>query len=461
MKFHAGITKTAFAFLFMAVFLSCREKPVPVNASANKTQEDENPYVWEKSQGGWVISLKPEYAALPARPWSLYLYYSWNGKDDEKPFELNILTGDPAVLQDSSSIGITGETAFDFFPKKTSELQHGCKETFLAFHSEQWKKLPKYIAITANEKPGEDFIIVDIKLEFRSSNSGPLIADPGTMLHYPPSFFRNRSYETFSHNLYPSLLYLVSDSFAVQSQFLKRLAFFTEKAGFTGRLAEDREIAGLRDWFAHDYRSADLAAFYDLARKQNFPLNGSELYLRELLLDQGVIRDTGNSYTEGEGALLGFSVESKSRLPVYYVHESVHGLEFIIPQLQEVFLNFFNSLSNYEKVFIRDALLYRGYNVIKDRQLLASETAAYLLQQSPEETDTYFGEYVMPWYTEYHKDREVDYSETPYSDTVTVFLKENPGIFGRRSAVLKKEFFRLTGLGAENFYDLLPKDRLL
>jgi len=438
--------KLVWALLFLAVIFSCKEKPA--ESPEAPVPADDHPFEWNKIHDEWIIALKNDNAFPPETAWSLFLYYSWNGKDDALPLDLTV--------SGNSGTGSKVNGSFDFFPKEINIQNY--KETFIAFHSEQWKTLPKKITING---AGNDLTVLDIKCEFRSGGSGPLAADPGTILHYPKSFWRKRSYEIFSHNLYPDILYLVSGSFKAQSIFLKRLAFFTEKKGFTGRLAHDEEIADLRDWFAHDYRARDLAAFFELARKENFPLNPGEIYLRELLLAHGIVRDEGGRYSEGKGSLLGFSVESADRLPVYYVHETIHGLEFILSGLGDIFLDFFNSLSGHEKAFMRDALFYRGYNVIKDKQLLASETAAYLLQQKPEETDEYFLKYIFSWYLSYNKDPDTDYSEEAYSDSVTEFLRKNPRIFGKRSTALQKEFRAFTGLSAENFYDLLPKDRSL
>ena len=341
-------------------FISCEESVSLEHSENNDLPEkndaaDDHHYEWERLGNEWKITLKPESVFPPDLLWSIHLYYSWTGTDDALPLELTIQ-----------------QNSFDFFPKAMINAPHGYRETALVFHRERWGELPREITVRVKGEAGGEFTVLDIMLLFRPPGSDPLAADPGTMLHYPHSLWRNEEYETFSHNLYPGLLYLVSDSFTVQSRFLKRLAFFTEKTGFVGRLAKDEEISHLRDWFAHDYRSGDLAAFYDLARRQNFPLNEYELVLRELLLKQGIIRAESGSYVKGEGALLGFSIQSGNRLPVYYVHETVHGLEFIIPELQKVFLDFFDTLSSYEKDFMRDALLYRGYNVLEDRQLLAS-----------------------------------------------------------------------------------------
>jgi hypothetical protein len=348
--------------------------------------------------------------------------------------------------------GAVTETVFDFYPKA---LEHRP----LVFNGERWGSLPEEITIEA----GESFEPLAVQVEFRPDDTPqpapltPLRADLGTMLYYPRSAWRQDDYELFTFNLYPRLLYLISGNFAVQSRFLKRLAFFTEKPGFTGTLAADEDIAHLRDWFAHDYRAGDMARFFDLARRQRFPLNDSELLLKDILLARGIIRETEEGIAEGEGALIALSVESRQRLPVYYVHETVHGLEFTMPELGRLFGNFFASLSPQEQDFIRSALIYREYNVLNDRRLLASETAAYLLQQRPEETDQYFREYIRPWYEASRREA----AGTAGSDAVLEYLDKDPGIFGRRSAALQKEFQALTGLRAEIFYDLLPKDRSL
>jgi hypothetical protein len=136
-----------------------------------------------------------------------------------------------------------------------------------------------------------------------------------------------------------------------------------------------------------------------------------------------------------------------------------------MPELQKLFLEFFESLGGAEKDFMRDALSYREYNVVKDRQLLASETAAYLLQQPPGETDRYFREYVLPWYAAYHGapagNGKAEPSQTEPSPAVSGFLMVESGIFGRRAAALQERFEAAAGLRAEIFFDLLPKNRRL
>ena len=54
--------------------------------------------------------------------------------------------------------------------------------------------------------------------------------------------------------------------------FFRRLSYFVEKKGFRGSLMTNSELEGMHGWNAHDYRPEDLALFYTVADKQDFPL---------------------------------------------------------------------------------------------------------------------------------------------------------------------------------------------
>ncbi|MDR2072134.1 MAG: hypothetical protein LBP60_01690 [Spirochaetaceae bacterium] len=455
----APVKKLPWILALCGLLVACRERlqnntpvsAVQVSVAGTGVPPEESlplPYGWAKDgPDTWRIRSNPSWrdgsaagSAGTPLPWSLLVYYKAG----------SARTGELSW----KSAAAPKEQVFDFYPRPFEDRP-------LVFNSERWGPLPEEMILRA----GEDFQLLSVQVEFRPSGGAlvPLASDLGTMMYCPPSVWRNKEYEFFTFNVYPRLLYLVSESFAVQSRFLKRLAFFTEKPGFTGTLAKDEEIEGLRDWFAHDYRARDLARFFDLARSQNFPLNGNEILLRDMLLTQGIIRMEQGIIVPGEGALIGLSVESRNRLPVYYVHETVHGLEFTMPALHTLFLDYFDSLSSYEKDFIKTALIYREYNVERDQNLLIAETMAYLLQQRPEETDRYFREYIRPWYVGYHKLRSAARGEHTgsYTDGVLDFLAKNPEIFAMRSRALRERFRKLTGLEAETFFELLPKDRSL
>jgi hypothetical protein len=278
----------------------------------------------------------------------------------------------------------------------------------------------------------------------------PLLADLRTMLHTPKENWRYGEYEIFAFTHFPDIIYLFSANNAVQSLFLRRLAFFVEKRGFTGRLARDEEIQDLRDWGAHDYKSADMARFFQKAAEEDFPLNSHELVLKEILLANGIIRQEALTIRTGKGALIGMSVEfSTDRLSYYLVHETIHGLCFVIPELQEAFASFYHSLEDIEKHYLTNAFDYREYNVLADETLLITETAAYLLQQPPADTPAYFGRTISYWFNHSPSARKKEWVD---------FLKEDPRIFERQSAFLQQKLGEITGLREETFFDLLPKD---
>ena len=57
---------------------------------------------------------------------------------------------------------------------------------------------------------------------------------------------------------------------------------------------------------------------FALAEKENFPLNQSELHLRSILLENGVIRFENGKLVEGAGALL--SISQESTCPSLHIH---------------------------------------------------------------------------------------------------------------------------------------------
>jgi hypothetical protein len=221
----------------------------------------------------------------------------------------------------------------------------------------------------------------------------PIPADPGLILDYPREAWRDSPYEVFRWEDFPSILIFDFADYAVQDRYLKRLAFYVEKAEFRGRLAEDREIAGLHGWNAHDYRPQDLAAFFEAARTANFPLLPEERELEALLIKTGILKQDGNgALRAGEGAIISISRESEDYLRFQLLtHEGFHGLFFI----DEDFRNFsrlrWENLSPTAKRFILALFASIAYDV-GDTGLMINELMAYCLQQSVSQAPRYFGE---------------------------------------------------------------------
>jgi hypothetical protein len=225
----------------------------------------------------------------------------------------------------------------------------------------------------------------------------PIPADPGVVLSYPLEKWRDRRYEVFSWDAFPEILIFDTASYAIQDRLLKRLAFFVEKAGFRGRLAPDAEIAGLHGWNAHDYRAEDLAAFFEAARKSDFPLLSEERELEALLFSAGILRrGAASQIVPGRGAIISISRESDNTdnglRPRFMVHDAFHGLYF----LDEDFRNF--SRRRWEifpaaaKKFLLAFFDFQAYDT-KDANLVVNEFMAHVLQQPVAQAAWYFGEY--------------------------------------------------------------------
>ena len=262
----------------------------------------------------------------------------------------------------------------------------------------------------------------------------PITADPGAVLSYPTARWRDRRYEVFRWDAFPEILIFDTADYAVQDRLFKRLAFFVEKAGFRGRLAADAEIAGLHGWNAHDYRAVDLANFFELARRSNFPLLREERELETILLDTGILnRNSASAIVAGRGAIISISRESESSLRSRFMaHEGFHGIYFI----DEEFRNF--SRQRWEifpaaaKKFLLSFFEFQAYDTT-DQDLVINEFMAHVLQQSVAQAAWYFGEYqpnrmiaTSPWRRTSLPERATVSSDgrTYWPDIATAFTAE-------------------------------------
>ncbi|MDR3333902.1 MAG: hypothetical protein LBT13_03295 [Treponema sp.] len=232
-----------------------------------------------------------------------------------------------------------------------------------------------------------------LPVESRDFPGTPIPADPGLILDYPQTSWRAPAYEVFQWEDFPSVLIFDTRSYEVQDRLFKRLAFYTEKRGFRGRLAEDEEIAGLHGWNAHDYRAEDLAAFFEAARLANFPLLKEEQELEDILFSSGIIQRTENAAIRpGTGAVISISRESPAYLrSQFMVHEGFHGIFFIDPEFRAFSRRRWENLPSVGKRFILSFFDYQQYD-IKDEYLTINEFMAHCLQQSVSQSAKYFGE---------------------------------------------------------------------
>lgn len=232
----------------------------------------------------------------------------------------------------------------------------------------------------------------------------PILSDPHLMLEWPLSRWRRADREVFSWDRFPSILIFDTADYRVQDRYFKRLAFFVEKTGFTGRLWHDADIAHLHAFNAHDYRSESLASFFETARVEHFPLNREERELEDILLAQGIIRKDGQRYVPGIGAVLSISRESTGYLRyLFMAHEGYHGLYFIDEDFRQAVKRVYNTMHPDAIAFLAgyfsiiESLAYD----ITDEYLMQNEFMAYILQQPSERVGEYFSKNLRERFVRY------------------------------------------------------------
>ena len=274
---------------------------------------------------------------------------------------------------------------------------------------------------------------------FAKDSPAPIPADMGTILRYERQAWRRSDWELFSWNLFPSILVFDFRDYNLQAAFLKRLAFFVEKKWSTGKLLSNSVLEPLHGWNAHDYRAQDLAAFFQKAQAENFPLNPEEELLRRILLEQGIIRRVEGNFLPGEGGFLSLARESSDRLRyIFATHEGYHGLYFASLEYRRSVSKVWERLSDDEKRFWELFLDWKSYNT-GDPYLMENEFQAYLMQQHRSYVDTYFKDYIIPRFISLYPE---------YAPQSEYFLKEFPDHFSRSAELIETAAQRLVGISA-------------
>ena len=227
----------------------------------------------------------------------------------------------------------------------------------------------------------------------------PITADPGLILHWPQAQWRQPSYELFAWEQFPSVLIFDFTDYAVQEAYLKRLSFFAEKKGFTGKLLSDEMSHSLHGFNAHDYRAETLAAFFQKAEEETFPLNTSELHLRKILFHNGIIVRTETGIEAGSGAIVSISRQSPAYLRYRFItHECLHGIYFTKESFRDTVTEVFRQTDPRAVLFLRRYFeIYPSlqYNT-DDDYLLQNEFMAYILQQGSDSLQQYF--ILLSWF---------------------------------------------------------------
>lgn len=219
-----------------------------------------------------------------------------------------------------------------------------------------------------------------------NSNFEPIKTDLGLVVDWNQNNWRCSDYEIFEWEGFEKVLIFDFANYQIQNEFLTRMAYFVEKAGYKGTFVSDDFVRTKHGYNAHDYKAKDLAEFFTQAELQNFNLNQSEILLREILLYNGlIVENNSNTFSEGKGAIISISRESPEYLRWRLLaHEAWHGIYFTDENFRNAVAALYNLFDEESLEFIKiywktqPGLEYD----INDEYLMQNEFMAYIMQNS-------------------------------------------------------------------------------
>lgn len=306
-------------------------------------------------------------------------------------------------------------------------------------------------------EPRSGFSIRSVKAGFDQADNGikrPLPADLGVLYDFPQTAWRQPDFEVFSWNLFPGILYFDFADYAVQAEFLKRLAFFVEKEGYQGRLLSDAELQGKHGYNAHNYNGTGLAAFFNAADRSGFALNRREEQLRAFVLTAGIISGEAGQYQPGPGGILSITRESPFGpgllRDLLLTHEAMHGVFYESVSFYAFAYDYWlRTMTEEQRSFWRLFMSFLNYGP-EDEYLMINELQAYLLQYPHRNINWYYNTLIRQRLTTALPSRKA---------FIDGFYARNPDFFTRASLAFNRTLFAHTGLLGGDVRCLVPVQR--
>ena len=209
----------------------------------------------------------------------------------------------------------------------------------------------------------------------------PPIADEATLLALPTD---ELSLWRFSDD--PNIFVAIFPSLHMQAKALNRVAAFVERPDVPrDHVLTDSALFAVMGhtptmfdtyYYGHDYRSADLSRFQDIADLDGAKLNEDERNLLWRLRKSGFFAHDDTALItlppHGDGLL-----DPSARATILH-HELSHGAYFTDPIYTAYVETFWTSLSEPERTAFRQFLEGEGYDSGND-DLMRNETQAYLV----------------------------------------------------------------------------------
>ena len=310
-----------------------------------------------------------------------------NTRDSFMPQIVLTLSDAPELNDKTARISIGGEKLYIRNARQVSRLEFPASSLKSPFSNVELSDNRE--CITSLLIKSSDLYAADPKtVQYKAIRT-----DPGLILNFNQQNWRQKEYEVYEWDRYPGILYFDIADYDIQNNFFRRLAYYVEKRGYKGKLWSDEILADKHGYNAHDYSAESLAAFFNQAAEENFPLLKEELTLKDILITNGLLVPDGNRVKAGEGGLVSISRETAPYTRSYLLaHEAWHTLFF----RDEAFRNFvaavYYTFDPDSRQFLLDFFESQsglGYD-IEDEYLMHNEFMAYIMQQSIANVPEYF-----------------------------------------------------------------------
>ncbi|WP_232535942.1 hypothetical protein [Borrelia sp. A-FGy1] len=215
----------------------------------------------------------------------------------------------------------------------------------------------------------------------------PINSDLKFIFNYKKENYRRNSFEFFNLIADPAIYVLKFKKLKDQSLMLKRLAFFTEKKNFIGKILSNKELENKKGWTGHNYRLEDIIIFFNMAKKLNIKLNKEEIILRNIIIANKLVNIENHTLkVKNKSRNIAFATYSEDKTisrdaqMIILMHEILHMHFFTDNNISKSVSTFWNQniLKKDKKAWIK-FLDSKDY-YIKSNNLVINEFYAYTIQ---------------------------------------------------------------------------------
>lgn len=208
----------------------------------------------------------------------------------------------------------------------------------------------------------------------------PIKSELYEILNKSTNKWRNPAFEVYHWKKNTDIIIFDTLNYSFQALMFKRLSYYVEKKDHTGGIYTVEYLEDKRGWNGHDYRSEDIADFFNKMIKKGLPFTKGEEILKDIAIKNRIIIYTRRGYIGGEGAVLSYSRSSGYNLRKSILnHELLHGIYFTSPGFRKYTNLVWKQLDDDSREIWLLYLDFLEYDITKS-SLVENEFMAYMLQ---------------------------------------------------------------------------------